>query len=102
MTRPAMKPCPLCGRVDGLSIMNYDGWRQVECNARGCPGCYLGPARSSMLEAVRAHNAKVSERVVIPAGKLSIVGASINGNQKSTLAKDCASGTRMTEKTTDE
>lgn len=59
MAYPKMKPCPNCNGTDGLDVFTYDnGCRHVECVE--CD--YLGPGCTSILWAIRHHNAERDER----------------------------------------
>jgi hypothetical protein len=60
MTAPKMKPCPQCKSADYLNVYSYEqsGRRYVECDNRDCN--YRGPGDSSVLKAIKNHNANVT------------------------------------------
>lgn len=60
MTAPKMKPCPICDQTDRLAVYTYDnGGRHVECTRCN----YLGPACTSIVWAIKDHNAEREARV---------------------------------------
>lgn len=57
MSRPKIKPCPMCNSAERICVMAYDsGWRHVECLKCN----YFGPGEGSIIAAIKSHNAKVT------------------------------------------
>lgn len=80
MSLPKKNPCPNCGNNAELAVYTYEaGNRHVECLK--CD--YLGPAGTSIKQAIRLHNAFMDGRA---AAKQLTEGAALSNHQQSTIS----------------
>ena len=58
-TNPKVLPCPTCKTDEHVSVYGYEsGSRCVECDK-----CYYrGPIEGSVRQAIKSHNARVSDK----------------------------------------